>query len=674
MRILVLALFSLLASTGPAWGGELRVTASVFGNVFAEDEPIVFGAGSTAPVAWRLADLEGATVAQGRAVPTGGRTFIYLPAIQPGYYRLQATADQGSDDQGTDGPPKSDQALVVVGDDTGNRRIPADARFDVVTHFALGWKPDILPLLVRAGIAGLRDELPWAAIETAPGRFSVPPALDEYVATAHRLHIEVLAPLTYANPLYDGGETPHSPEGIAAYARYAGAVLRHFGDRLDAVEVWNEYNGAFAAGPVLADRPRFYAALLKATYDAAKAVRGSATVVGGGVAGVPVPYLEALIDRQALANLDAVQIHPYYDTPEDAEFDVAELQRLLAQRSPGRNIPIWATETGSYDPQDRRRTAARLIRLSTVLLAQGVARLYWYLLRDTPDFPAAGLLANTGNAAAPYAPTPAYAGYATLIRMLRGARFHDRSPSDPRTRIYRFDGPQGQVRVAWSTDGATTLRLKRSGEIRTVRLDGRSAPLPEGAAIPLSDEPIFILGPAQAIAENRPDRVIADSAADFGDRQGAGNWSYGGTPAAGFREARWSGNDWGHFWADPQLPSLSIERFAMQPSIDAGQPVAAVRRWRSPYDGNAGITLSIARKSTEGDGVRAAILRDGIRIWSAELGTPGKPRQLDIRLSVLLTRGTQLDFAVTPASGRLDFDNTEIRIRITAPTASGQHG
>jgi hypothetical protein len=662
MWIRALAAISLLAGACPAFGGELRVTASAFGNVFVQGDPIVFGTGSTAPaLVWRLGDLDGNAVTDGRVASTGGRTLIYVPAVQPGYYRLHVTADEGAE-----GVVESDQALVVLGKSTA----PADARFNTVTHFAIGWKPDILPLLARAGIAGLRDELPWVAIETAPGHFTMPPALDEYVTTAHRLHIAVLTPLTYANPLYDGGETPHSPAGIAAYARYAGEVVRHFDGRLDAVEVWNEYNGAFAAGPVLADRPRFYADMLKATYTAAKAARRDVTVVGGGVAGVPVPYLRNLVDRQALASLDAIQIHPYYDTPEDAEFDVGELQRLLAQRSPGRAVPIWATEAGSYDPQDRRRMAGRLIRLSTVLLAQGVGRLYWYLLRDTPDFPAAGLLSNTGNPAAPYAPTPAYAGYATLIRQLHGARFHEREPSDPRTRIYRFDGPQGQVRVAWSTDGATTLRPRPDGGLRIVRLDGRSAALPDGAAIPLSDEPVFILGPVQAIAEHRPDRVIADSATDFADRQGIGNWSYGGAPAAsGFREARWSSNDWGHFWADPLLPYMSIERFAMQPSVDGEGPVGAVRRWRSPYDGAATIALSIDLKSDRGDGVRAEIRRDGVGIWTAELGTPGNPRQRDLTLPIVLAKGTQLDFAVTPASGRLDFDNTDIRIRITAPAA-----
>ncbi|HWK45052.1 MAG TPA: hypothetical protein VNT30_10040 [Stellaceae bacterium] len=662
-----------LSITLPAHADDLRVTASVFGNVFTRGEPIVFDAGSTAwHLTWRLADLDGHGVAEGGALPRNGHALLYLPSLATGYYRLRVTA---VGDGAGDGAAVSEQALAVV---SGRDGAPADARFDVVTHFALGWKPDILPLIARAGIAGLRDELPWAAIETEPGRFAVPRPLEDYVTAAHRLHIDVLTPLTYGNPLYDGGDTPHTPEGIAAYARYAGEIVRHFGDRLGAVEIWNEYNGAFAGGAVLADRPRFYADMLKATFARVKAARREMTVVAGGVAGVPVPYFRRLVDRQSLADLDVVQIHPYYDVPEDAEYDVSALQRLLAQHSRSRPVPIWATEIGSYDQHDRRRTAERLVRLSTVLLAQGVGRIYWYLLLDTPDFPMSGLLENTGNPAAPYAPTPAYASYAALIRELRDARFHNREPGDARTRIYRFDGPHGQVRIAWSEAGTTELRLRTAGPLTIVRLDGREVPtqpIGDTVALDLTSEPIFIRGPIAGITGRRGDQVIADSATDFADHQGAGNWFYGSATASGFREARWSGNDWGDFWADPQLPFLSIERLAMQPSLeDDGQPVPAIRRWRSPYQGAATLSVTMERGADQGDGVHAEIRLDGELLREAELGTPGHEKRLDIAIPIALRKGAILDVAVSPASSRLDFDNTAVRIRITAPARNPAHG
>lgn len=655
-----------LGITPPARAGELLVTTSAFGNVFSQGDPIVFNAATTAPrVAWRLIDLDGHSVAEGAETPRNGRALLYLPNATTGYYRLRVTTEG----EETSGAATSEQALAVVSVSPG----PADPRFNVVSHFAASWPQNILPLISRAGIAGLRDELPWAMIEPTRGTFAVPRALEDYPTTAHRLHIDVLVPLTYGNPLYDGGEPPSSPAGIAAYSRYVAEVVRHFGDRIGGVEVWNEYNGAFAAGAVLADRPRFYTDMLKSAFVGAKHANAKMTVVAGGVAGVPVPYLRKLFDKQALDNLDVVQIHPYYTVPEDAEYDVGRVQRLVAQRAPRRKIPIWATEAGSYDAKDRRRTAGLLVRLSTVLLAQGVGRIYWYSLKDTPDFPAAGLIENTGDPTTPYRPSPAYAAYSTLIRELRDAHFSGRDASDPRTRVYGFEGARGQVRIAWSTKGTTRVNLRATGPIQIVRIDGREqvvTAIGDVVQTDLTAEPIFIRGPVAGFTERRPDKLLADSVADFGGQQGAANWSYGSAPAAGFREARWSGNDWGDFWTDPEMPFLSIDRSAMQPSVAGGQRVAAVRRWRSPYKGPATIAVAVDRDADGGDGVSVEIHKDGAPIWRAELGTPGHGKALDATIPVTLRKGSIVDFEVLPASDRSDFDNTAIRVQIISADAA----
>jgi hypothetical protein len=376
-----------------------------------------------------------------------------------------------------------------------------------------------------------------------------------------------------------------------------------------------------------------------------------------------------------------VQVHPYFDVPEDAEYDVASLRRLIALRSPNRPVPIWATESGSYDQRDRRGTAGRLIRLTTVLLAQGVGRIYWYLLRDTTDYPMAGLLENTGNPAAPYAPTPSYASYATLIRELHAARYRDREPTDPRSRLYRFDGPDGQIRVAWSEDG-TGIELRTDKVLTIVSADGREATMsPHAGAVPLElgPEPVFIRGTVASIGERRTDRVVADSAADFSDRQEAAGWSYGAEPSsdaaapAPIRPARWAGNDWGDFWADPALPLLSIGRFSMHPSLDGDRPVGALRRWRSPVEGTATLALQIERIADQGDGVDVQVRVDGTVIRQAALGTPGQPKRLEAVLPVKLHKGSIVDCAIFPATAKLDFDNTAVRIRITVPAPNLSH-
>ena len=104
----------------------------------------------------------------------------------------------------------------------------------------------------------------------------------------------------------------------------------------------------------------------------------------------------------------------------------------------------------------------------------------------------------------------------------------------------------------------------------------------------------------------------------------------------------------------------------MHPALDGTKPVAAVRRWRSPVEGPATIALQMERPADQGDGVRAKLTLDGKEIYGTDLGTAGQPKRRETTLTVDLRKGSTVEFAVLPASGRLDFDNTTVRIRITA--------
>jgi hypothetical protein len=617
-------------------------------GIFAPGEPVRVRIAGPGPVAWQLHDFAGTTVAHGK----GAGGVIALGGRSAGYYTLDVTGPAGS-------------AAVPIAVIPRPVRRPADPRFQVVTHFALGWPTDLLPLAQRAGIAGIRDELPWNVIEKPADQFQFPPNLDGYVTKAHDLGLQVLVPLDYANPAYDGGETPYSLKGIAGFAGYAAVLATHFGDRISAFEVWNEYNGAFATGPVLADRPGFYARLLNSTAAAIRRVRPGTTVVGGGVAGNPLPYWDRLLADGVAGDMDVAQIHPYQDVPEDAGYDVAALKARLGTK------PLWATEAGAYDPKDRRNTAALLVRLAVTLLGSGVDRVYWYALRDDPNFPIAGLIETTGDPAAPYAAAPAYASYSTLIRELAGSRFVAREKTDPRTRIYSFAGAGGETRVAWTVAGPTTLRLHARRVLVVTGLDGaarRVRPQHGVVTLALGPDPIYIKGAVSGLAEDRPDRQLTDSVEDFGGRQGDGAWRYGTVVEGGttFQPATWTHNDWSFYWADPAFGLFSVGRTTAHPSVTAdGTPVAAVRRWQSPVDGPARIDLTARRDADQGDGVRVEIRLDGKTVATAELGTPGHGKAATLVLPVQLRKGSLVDIAVLPATSRLDGDTTVTRIRIT---------
>jgi len=662
-----------LSGIGAVLAADIKIASSAPGNIFAPGEDVTFEVETSVPrLSWQVTDFDGGAISHGDAAVRGGRGTISLPAPGTGYYTVSVSAPEGA--------PSMTVPFAVIPPPSGSAK---DTRFGVVTHFALGWNHDILPLVARAGIAGIRDEEPWQAVEPSRENFSFPLYLDGYVTSAHKLGIDVLVPLTYANPLYDDGQTPFSDAGRAAYARYAEAVVRHFEGRAGAVEIWNEYNGAFADGPVLKDRPRFYGEMLKTAYRGIKSVRRAVPVVGGGVAGIPLPYFKRLFDDGALADMDVVQIHPYFDVPEDAEYDVADLRRMLDARSSGGRKAIWATEVGSYGPHDgRRQTAEDLVRLYVVLLSEGVERIYWYLLRDDPEFPSAGLLENTGIAGSPYAPAPAYASYATLIQELRNARFRGRDIADAQTRIYRFGSPDGTVRVAWSLHGPTQVTLQTTRDVTVVSVDGRRqviAPSHGRIDLTLTDSPIFIRGPLAAVTLHRADEIVADSSRGFSDRQGL-QWFYGseavgapgdGATAGSFHELQWSNNDWGYFWADPALAFLMISRFVMHPSLRDDRPVAAVRRWLSHIGGHVRVSGTAERSADLGDGVRFEVRLDGRTVYSAALGTPGYPKRCDFSLPLELRKGSTLDFAVFPVSSKLDFDTTTFRAIVTARSQAG---
>lgn len=229
------------------------------------------------------------------AVAEGGT--VVLPPLPAGYYEVVAGAQR--------------RAFAVLEPPTR-----ASRTFGVMTHFAQGWDPGLVPWIARAGIGTVRDEQYWNQVEPKPGKYTDPDRYARYMRALRQADIELLLVLSFANPHYDGGQTPHTPAGRAAFAAYGAELVRRYGDQLAAVEVWNEINGTFCSGPCRQDRPGTYAALLADSYGALKAANPDMTVVGGAAVKVPLPWFDALIARGAAAHWDAVAVHPYTDDPE----------------------------------------------------------------------------------------------------------------------------------------------------------------------------------------------------------------------------------------------------------------------------------------------------------------------------------------------------------------------
>ncbi len=462
----------------------IRLGSEALGNVFVVGETVTVSVQSDRPtISWQLRDFFGSDIASGSLNTGGKRADLPLPLASPGYYTFKASSADGS---------TAETAIAVI----PKARPPAqNSPFGVMTHFAKGWPTDIIPLIGKAGIHRIRDEQPWRKIEKSRGSYIFPAAFVSYMDALKAHHIDPLLVLAFSNPLYDNDRTPFSDEGRLAFAAYAAAVANRYRDGVSALEIWNEYNGSFCNGPCKADRPAYYAQMLKPTYESLKAAEPSLTVAGAAAVPIPIDYFRGLFKAGALDNLDAVVIHPYRKVPEGVEDKIAQLRALM--RKYGKEKPIWATEYGDLaDMQKSRDDVARyLVRMTALLLSANVERVYWYLLKDYREFDGLGLVRSENDPMGRYAANPAYVAYATLIHELDGTRFVRREASSPKARIYLFSNGRDYIRVAWSTDGPMQVRLKLEGPAQEVNMMGDSHALPAAAAggITLDRDPVYLV-------------------------------------------------------------------------------------------------------------------------------------------------------------------------------------
>jgi hypothetical protein len=557
---------------------------------------------------------------------------------------------------------------------------PKDERIGVMTHFAQGWDPALVSLLAQDAIPTVRDELYWASVEAKPGVFAFPAEYGAYMAALQRHEVSPLVVLSFENPNYDDGDTPHSPEAIDAFARYAVEVLRHYGPQIKAVEIWNEYNGSFCKGPATEDRAGTYLRMLRAAYAAIKHERPDVTVVGGATSGIPLPYWEKLLEGGALTCLDALSVHPYrYDSPpEGLEGEIADLQKLVRRYNGGAARPIWVTEIGWFTKAsaapgdlaiDDAVQADFLVRAEALLLSADVGRIYWYLLRDGGDGPPMGLFHDDDQ----HTPRPAAQAQATLLRELRQARFVRREDTPEDLYSLLFQRPSGEwVRVLWSL---TPREIPAGSYTRAVNVAG--ATLDSTQPLRLGVSPLFVTGPLQGLPSAPPsaDTLLADSARDFAataDEETEGAWTYGAIPLASVGEGENFTaatvrlvDDWKSGWTADLLPHLALTAAEQHPSVANGVPVAAVRRWRSEVDGTVRIAGRF-RCGLQGDGVGVSVAVDGAPRFRRLLGGGGGHAIAEaFDFTVPVRKGTTVDFVVDPGPGtNIDYDATAVAVTI----------
>jgi hypothetical protein len=224
-----------------------------------------------------------------------------------------------------------------------------------------------------AGAGMIRADVGWSSLEPASkGAWSTwyLGRVDAVVEKAQARGLKVLftfmsspcwassAPDTVkqgcAGSWWDRGVQHYAPSNPADYASALAFLVKRYGSRVEAWEVWNEPNQTSffkAADPVAA-----YAALLKAAYPAVKAVAPNSTVIGGVLANADIEFTQKLYAAGVKGSFDAWSVHPYSEDrspldPSEGQYasnsftlGVPAVHDVMVAN--GDDKPLWLTEFG----------------------------------------------------------------------------------------------------------------------------------------------------------------------------------------------------------------------------------------------------------------------------------------------------------------------------------------
>ncbi|GAA5201565.1 hypothetical protein [Microbacterium jejuense] len=474
-------------------------------------------------VSWDVRAASGQRIDSGTEVAVDGAASIDLSGLPAGYYTVTMAVDAPVAATRT-----GSLAIVEPADADGSEAHP----IGVAAHVNRYSVDQVDTLMDPLDAGTLREGPSWDTIETSPGVYEFPALFDAQLAAAKARGERPLVILAYFSRWYDGGKTPSSPQGIAAFANYAAAAAAHYGADVD-YEIYNEFNHTFNTGACGMTAACYYDLLVPAA-EAIHAAAPGARVVGPVSAGAKWDFMEDLFALGALDHLDVVSYHTYDFpvAPEGrTEAGVATLQGLIDEYAPGSGIPIWLSEHGwttTTGGTTEQQQAAYLVRSAALLEAAGVERVVFYELIDSGSNPAEpehnfGIVRQPADGGTALAPKPAYPALAVFDRLTAGREL---------TALHRLDGAvvaeytdaAGDVlRMLWSTGSPVTFAADTSAQPRITKGDGRSwrARADGRVELTVGSDPVYLSGAAStpalvtgpATVIDTPDRIAVDGGA-----------------------------------------------------------------------------------------------------------------------------------------------------------------
>ena len=394
-------------------------------------------------------------------------------------------------------------------------------------------KPGELEQLYKEGFRWVRMDYHWGGIERKKGLYDFS-AYDRLMAALDAHHIRAYLIFDYSCPLYDDNLSPHTDEGRAAFARWAGASVTHFKGRGIVWEMYNEPNIFFwRPHPNVDDYAKLAVAVGKAVHEAAP----EETYIGPASSTIDLPFLESCFKAGCLDYWSAVSVHPYRQKdPETVTAEYRKLRQLIAQYAPkGRHIPIISGEWGYSSSWGHFDEALQGKYLPRELLANALNEIpisIWYDWHDdgtNPKDPEHHFgTVHHAPATQPgelYDPKPAYIAAKAMSDALPGATFSKRLwTGKDEQYVLLFDHPtRGPLLAYWTTGKESSLDEKNTS-LPPLKFTDVVAYMPAPAdkvdllkvALAWSRAPleVFVAGPGTAVVKtavrnplNRPIKV-----------------------------------------------------------------------------------------------------------------------------------------------------------------------
>ena len=342
---------------------------------------------------------------------------------------------------------------------------------------------------VRLWDAGVQ----WQSVETSRHHYNWT-RLDQLVSAARSHHQEVTMVVAGTPPFYAPHRDPTKPpRKMSHYADFLRHLMKRYGRRISAYEVWNESNiRTFWSGTNLQ-----MARLSRIAYKVRNRLQPHAKLVAPAMVtgrdwelDIMRDFFATRIDGKPVwryYNAIALSLYPFArangstGTPEDSMRRLAKARRVLrADHVPG-SKPVWNTEINygnqTGDLQGRHaykisaaRQSSFVVRTYLLNAAAGLRRVFWYRY-DMNNLPAdigGGTLSNTllSKPGDPSQVTRAGKTYALVQQWMHGTLLgsrHKRPCAQDRhgTYVCVVKDSTGVRRIYWNPSGKATVRVSK---------------------------------------------------------------------------------------------------------------------------------------------------------------------------------------------------------------------